>query len=109
MTKGPIVFTQSEKTEFNPLFLEYAANRDADAVLEALNNNQKKYERFTLYADGLLALLKERQKSSKIDSLTKNKTMLTQSIKQRKQSIDESREITFQSIHSMTGRSVKVR
>lgn len=109
MTQGSIVFTQSEKTEFNPLFAQYISNRDADAVLEALNNNQKKYKRFTLYVDGMLNLLKDKQMASQIDSLVQNKTMLTQSITQRKQSISKSREITYKAIHSATNRPIKVR
>lgn len=109
-TIGPkIHFTPEEKKEFNPHFVSFLQNKATLASIKsALGDNETKFARFTLYKDALCELikLKEDKKDHKdltttaalVQSYTKERAKLTQSIMHRKALITESRDKVLETV-----------
>lgn len=76
-----LCFSDEEKLAFKPLFVKYIhQGYSSPEILAALKGDNKLFARFKLYADGLKAIIQQRQDSSKIAALQKSKLLLTQSI-----------------------------
>ncbi len=103
-TLGPkIRFTPEEKLEFNPHFVNFLQHKATLESIQLALGCKAKYSRFELYKDALCDLIQLRKDKKTLSELTtaatlmQNKSILTQSIKQRNTAISTSREAAVES------------